>query len=111
MARLLEDGTFRLDKARTFLRSYQDTLLAHPDAVVLTPEEKPGHPPVMVNAGNLYVLHWTIWDYFAKDADPAEYLTFLDHSSNFTICIPAAQELPSTADNDCNCALADPLTE
>ena len=39
--------------------------------------------PVMVNAGNLYVLHWTVLDYFSKDVDPAAYLTFLDHSLHF----------------------------
>ena len=72
-----------MDKAQTFLHSYQDTLIAHPGAVVLTAEEA-RYLPVMVNAGNLYVLHWTIMDYFAKDADPVEYLTFLDHSLNFT---------------------------
>jgi homoserine kinase type II len=78
-----KDGTFCLDKAQTFLHSYQDTLIAHPRAVAITAEEA-RYLPVMVNAGNLYVLHWTILDYFTKDADPVEYLTFLDHSLNFT---------------------------
>ncbi len=78
-----DDGSFRLASAQTFLRSYQETLAAHRGAVLITPEEA-RYLPVMVNAGNLYILHWTVLDYFAKDADPAEYLAFLDHSLNFT---------------------------
>jgi len=77
-----EDGTLRLDWAQTFLRSYQETLAAHPRSVALAPEEA-HYLPAMVNAGNLYVLHWTVLDYFSKDVDPAEYLTFLDHSLHF----------------------------
>jgi homoserine kinase type II len=79
-----EDGRFRLDWARTFLRAYQETLAAHPEASSLSPAEA-HYLPVMINAGNLYVLNWTILDYFAKDVDPQEYLVFLDHSLNFTL--------------------------
>lgn len=78
-----EDGKFRLDWARTFLRSYRKTLAAHPGAPVLASEEA-RYLPAMINAGNLYVLNWTILDYFAKEVDPLEYLVFLDHSLNFT---------------------------
>lgn len=82
--RELEDGKFRLDWARTFLRSYQETLAAHPGSTALTPEEV-RYLPAMINVGNLYVLNWTILDYFAKDVDPEEYLVFLGHSLNFTL--------------------------
>lgn len=78
-----EDGTLRLDWLRTFLRSYRETLAARPGAAMITPEEV-HYLPAMINAGNLYVLHWTVLDYFSKDVDPAEYLVFLDHSLNFT---------------------------
>ena len=76
-----EDGTFRLDWARTFLSAYQDTLAAHPGAPAMTTAEA-HYLPIMINAGNLYVLHWTVLDYFAKDVDPVDYLVFLDHSLN-----------------------------
>jgi hypothetical protein len=38
----------------------------------------------MINAGNLYVLSWTILDYYQKDVDPDEYLKYLNHHINFT---------------------------
>jgi homoserine kinase type II len=78
-----EDGSLRLDWSRTFLRSYQETLRAGSNAWALIPAEA-HYLPAMINAGNLYILHWTILDFFAKDVDPAEYLVFLDHSLNFT---------------------------
>ncbi len=83
-----QDGALRLDWAETFLRTYQDTLLARATgaasspSLALTPDEA-RYLPVMVRAGNLYVLHWTVLDYFAKDVDPVAYLVFLDHSLNF----------------------------
>ncbi|HUI88805.1 MAG TPA: homoserine kinase [Anaerolineales bacterium] len=77
-----EDGSIRLDWADTFLRAYQKTLAKHPRGVRLT-EDETRYLPALVNAGNLYVLHWTVLDYFSKDVDPAEYLTFLDHSLHF----------------------------
>lgn len=80
------DGAFRLDWGRAFLRAYQDALLADPKpggAPALTPAEA-RYLPVMINAGNLYVLHWTVLDYFAKDVDPQEYVVFLDHSLSFS---------------------------
>ncbi len=77
------DGSLRLDWAQTFLRTYQEALLEARPALGLTPDEA-RYLPVMLNAGNLYVLHWTVLDYFAKDVDPVEYLVFLDHSLNFS---------------------------
>ncbi len=79
-----QDGSFRLDWANTFLRSYQEFLAAHPGASTFTPAEA-HYLPTLVNVGNLYVLNWTILDYFNKDVDPVEYLVFLDHSLNFTL--------------------------
>ena len=77
-----EDGKLRLDWMRGFLHAYQETLAAQRGARVITPEEV-RYLPAMISAGNLYVLHWTVLDYFAKDVNPAEYLVFLDHSLNF----------------------------
>ena len=77
-----EDGTFRLEWARTFLREYEEKLKAHACAPLLSSAEA-HYLPAMISAGNLYVLHWTVLDYFAKDVDPADYLVFMDHSLNF----------------------------
>jgi hypothetical protein len=71
-----------MDRANTFLRAYRQTLDAHPCPAALAAEEM-RCLPAMISAGNAYVLHWTIMDYFAKDVDPAEYLMFVDHSLNF----------------------------
>ena len=79
-----EDGHFRLEWARTFLRAYTETLAAHPAAVPLTAAEI-RYLPDLINAGNLYILNWTLLDYFGKDVDPEEYLIFLKHSLNFTL--------------------------
>jgi hypothetical protein len=37
----------------------------------------------MINAGNIYVLYWTLRDYFSRDVDPAEYLVYLKHGVAF----------------------------
>jgi hypothetical protein len=39
--------------------------------------------PYLINASNLYVLNWTIEDYYHKDVDPQEYLVFLRHGLSF----------------------------
>jgi homoserine kinase type II len=79
-----EDGHFRLEWAQTFLRAYLETLAAQPGAPRLTQAEV-HYLPALINAANLYVLNWTILDYFSKDVDPEEYLVFLKHSLNFTL--------------------------
>ena len=37
----------------------------------------------MINASNLYVLNWTILDFYGKDVDPQEYMIYLRHHVNF----------------------------
>ncbi len=76
------DGSLRLDSARAFLKSYQATVAEHIPAAAITAEEA-HYLPIMINAGNLYVLHWTVLDYFAKEVDPEQYVVFLDHSIHF----------------------------
>jgi homoserine kinase type II len=77
-----DDGRLRLDWLRTILITYQDHLRRHPGMGPISALEA-SLLPVMVNASNLYVLNWTILDYYAKDVDPQEYLLFLAHSINF----------------------------
>jgi homoserine kinase type II len=77
------DGELRLDDLATFLGAYQDYLRAQPGARPLSPLEA-HYLPYLINAGNLYVLNWTILDFYSKDVDPQEYLIYLRHSVNFT---------------------------
>jgi homoserine kinase type II len=77
-----EDGSLRLDAVQRFLQCYQDRIAARlPSAAISTGEAR--YLPLMISAGNLYVLHWTVLDYFAKTVDPDQYLVFLDHSLHF----------------------------
>jgi homoserine kinase type II len=39
--------------------------------------------PHLINAGNIYVLYWTLRDYFGKPVDPEEYLIYLRHGVAF----------------------------
>lgn len=76
-----QDGCLDLELTRHFLVSYQRTLKSIPAARPLTTLEC--HMlPAMINAGNLYVLNWTIEDFYYKIVDPQEYLPFLLHSVN-----------------------------
>jgi hypothetical protein len=33
----------------------------------------------MIRAGNLYILNWTILDYYGKEVNPEEYHQYLKH--------------------------------
>ena len=68
-----DDGQLRLDKARTFLTAYQRRLQEGSDCPPLSPAEI-RYLPHLINAGNIYVLYWTLRDYFGKPVDPEEYL-------------------------------------
>jgi homoserine kinase type II len=78
------DGWMRLDEAQTFLKTYQDELQAHPGVGQLSQVEL-YYLPYLINASNLYVLNWTVLDYYAKEVDPQEYLIYLRHSLNFML--------------------------
>jgi hypothetical protein len=38
----------------------------------------------MINLGNLYILNWTVTDYYTNPVDVDEYLVYLRHSINFS---------------------------
>ena len=76
-----QDGQIRMEDARIFLEEYQKTTQKLPGIGHLTPTERM-YLPEMTNAGNLYVLNWTILDYYNKNVDPIEYLKYLQHSVN-----------------------------
>jgi homoserine kinase type II len=72
------DGAFDLDQTALFLGAYQRTL---EDTSELDPmgDVELECLPHMLGASNLYVLNWTIEDFYAKDVDPEEYLIYLRH--------------------------------
>ena len=77
-----QDGWLRLGEAQTFLRVYQDELTAHSGVGPLNVGEL-HYLPDLINASNLYILNWTVLDFYAKEVDPKEYLIYLRHSLNF----------------------------
>lgn len=77
------DGALRLDECHLFLKSYQSTLSDLPDLTPLNKTELQ-YLPMMINLGNLYIMNWTIIDFYTKDVDPEEYLSYLRHCVNFT---------------------------
>lgn len=80
--KLSEDGELRLTDLAIFLGAYQEYLHLQPGTRPLSPLEG-RYLPYLINAGNLYVLNWTILDFYSKDVDPREYLIYLRHSVNF----------------------------
>jgi len=77
------DGRLRLSDARVFLMAYQQALFSQPALAPLSAAEIRGLPHMLM-AGNIYVLYWTLRDYFGKDVDPEEYLVYLRHGVAFT---------------------------
>jgi homoserine kinase type II len=72
------NGQLRLDEVRTFLSTYQETLSDHPTLGPLS-EVELNTLPTMFQAANLYVLNWTVFDYYQKEVNPEEYLIYLRH--------------------------------
>src|SRR3990170_1917699 len=77
-----EDGDLRLGDARMLLSAYQQALLDGSAFPALSPDEL-AYLPHLISAGNIYVLHWTLADYFGNDVDPREYLIYLKHGITF----------------------------
>ena len=77
------DGALRLGQVEMFLGAYQGWLQGRAGVGPLDPQEGK-YLPYMINASNLYVMNWTILDYYAKEVDPQEYLIYLRHSVEFS---------------------------
>lgn len=77
-----EDGCFRLEEAASFLKAYQETLLGTQTPGPMDKNELK-YLPYMISAANLYVLNWTLLDFYNKNVDPQEYLVFLAHGVEF----------------------------
>jgi homoserine kinase type II len=77
------DGIMRLQESMHFIKAYQETLANLPNLASLD-EFELRHLPVMINLGNLFILNWTVTDYYATAADADEYLQYLQHSIRFS---------------------------
>ncbi|MGA2820423.1 MAG: phosphotransferase [Anaerolineales bacterium] len=86
------DGELRLEDVAIYLGAYQQYMYGRPGLGPLSAQERV-YLPYLINAGNLYILYWTVEDYFNKAADPQEYLVYLRHSVNFTKWIRAEGNL------------------
>jgi len=73
-----EDGHLQLNKASTFLSAYQKAL-KHSQGVRPLSDIELKYLPHLINAGNIYILNWAIEDFYSKEADPHEYLIYLQH--------------------------------
>jgi homoserine kinase type II len=75
-------GTLNLDKCKLYLQTYHQACATAANPGKLTRLEKK-YLPSMMAAGNLYVLHWTIVDYYSiENPDDDEYMKYLNHGVN-----------------------------
>lgn len=72
------DEYFRLDRAAVFLRAYQAALPGGENLRRLS-EVELKHMPLMIPAGNIYVLEWALRDFYGGQVNPVEYLGYLNH--------------------------------
>jgi homoserine kinase type II len=87
-----EDGHFRLEEAASFLKTYQEEALEH-QAPGPMDENELKYLPYMISAANLYVLNWTLQDFYNKEVDPQEYLVYLAHGVEFIRWFTGADNL------------------
>ncbi|MGD2024204.1 MAG: phosphotransferase [Desulfobacterales bacterium] len=74
-----EAGNLMPDKFELFLQAYNDRCASKVRPGSLTKREKT-FLPAMLAAANLFVLHWTIVDFYRVDnPDTDEYLVYLNH--------------------------------
>jgi len=73
------DGSVHLPYVRLFLESYQDELRGTSKTGPLS-EVELHYLPAMIEASNLYVLNWTIRDFYSRRVDPEEYLVYASHA-------------------------------
>ena len=72
------DGHLDLRKAALFLRAYRNALESSSEVRPLN-EIELKLLPWMISASNIYVLNWTVEDFYGREADPNEYLIYLRH--------------------------------
>ncbi|MCX6024819.1 MAG: phosphotransferase [Chloroflexi bacterium] len=89
-----QDGELRLADVALYLAGYQSALAGQLGLAPLSASEG-RYLPHLINAASHYVLNWTVLDFYNKEVDPQEYLTFLRHSLNFTRWFRAPGHLES----------------
>lgn len=73
------DGELRLDEVGAFLHAYQEkTREGHPAGPL--GEAELAILPHLIDASNIYVLNWTLADFYGSEVDPRDYRVFLEHS-------------------------------
>lgn len=76
------DGVLRFSEGIKFIKVYQSSLEILRMLKPLNRAEL-HQLPLMISLGNLYVLNWTLTDFYSANVDPEEYLIYLKHSVNF----------------------------
>ncbi|MBL7163934.1 MAG: phosphotransferase [Anaerolineales bacterium] len=77
-----QDGDLQLNKVALFLDAYQNILRDTPDVGLLGDVELK-FLPYLIGASNIYVLNWSIGDFYSTEVNPHEYLTYLQHGIRF----------------------------
>ena len=73
-------GSLRLDKFELFLKTYNDACSWLEGLPPLTAQEQT-HLPLMLAAGNLFVLNWDLMDFYETESpDDDEYYTYIEHN-------------------------------
>ena len=72
------DGDLLLDRINVFLDGYQASTQERRTLGALSPSELQ-YLPQMILAGTLYILHWTISEYYTILPDSDEYVRYLKH--------------------------------
>ena len=85
-------GSLMLDKFELFLRAYNDRCASKASPGSLSGLEK-AFLPSMLAAANLFVLHWTIVDFYSiENPDDDEYRVYLNHGLKLMHWIEAQKD-------------------
>lgn len=85
-------GRLDIDKCRWFVQTYNETCRATSFPGPLNQTEKTFFPALLA-AANLFLLNWTIPDFYARDnPDIDEYMIYLKHSLNLMDWIEAHKD-------------------
>ncbi len=74
-----QDGNLQLNKVALFLDAYQNTLRDAPGVEPMSDVELE-FLPSLIGASNIYILYWTIEDFYSTSVKPLENLRYLQHS-------------------------------
>jgi homoserine kinase type II len=85
-------GSLDLDKCELFLKTYNDACALKDGPGPLSSLEKTRLPSLLA-AGNLFVMHWTIFDFYTSESPDVEvYMKFLSHGLGLMNWIEAQKD-------------------